>query len=181
MTTFATTLNNHSLAAVTTLAAVYPVVMNDKLSLCDLAVSGVFAGLTACFELPGAALLAAMAAGVLWLTPRRALLAFVPAALLPVAAQAALNHAAVGDWRPVYEKIDGPWYRYEGSHWNRVGADRRGIDFAGDSEKRPIYAFHLLLGHHGVFSLTPIWLLSALGLAQSLSRSAHRESRWDEN
>src|SRR3954447_26793855 len=105
--------------------------MNGDLSKRALVVSGLFAGLTACFELPGAALLAAMAAGLLWLTPRRAMLAFVSAALLPVVAQAGLNYAAVGDWKPVYEKVDGPWYRYEGSHWNRVGADRRGIDFAG--------------------------------------------------
>ena len=26
-----------------------------------------------------------------------------------------------------------------------------------------MYAFHLLLGHHGAFSLTPIFLLSLLG------------------
>ena len=26
-----------------------------------------------------------------------------------------------------------------------------------------VYALHVLVGHHGIFSLTPIWLLSAWG------------------
>ena len=30
---------------------------------------------------------------------------------------------------------------------------------------RALYAFHVLIGHHGILSLTPVWLLSAVGLA----------------
>ena len=31
-------------------------------------------------------------------------------------------------------------------------------------EGRAVYAFHLLLGHHGAFSLTPVFLLSLAGM-----------------
>jgi hypothetical protein len=180
LTTFATTLNNHTLAAVTALVTVYPLLASETLSTRSLLVSGLFAGLTACFELPAAAFLAALACWLLVLAPRRTLLAFVPAALLPVAAQAGLNYAALGDWKPAYEKLDSPWYHYEGSHWAKVGAQRQGIDFAGDKEDRRTYAFHLLLGHHGVFSLTPIWLLSAAGLALTLTRQWEWDRHWGQ-
>jgi hypothetical protein len=39
-----------------------------------------------------------------------------------------------------------------------------------------VYALHVLIGHHGVFSLTPVWLLSAAGAAMLLTRG-RRELR----
>jgi hypothetical protein len=98
-------------------------------------------------------------------------------AILPLVALAALNYAAIGDWKPAYEKLDSPWYRYEGSHWQSQGPETRGIDSAQFKEPRPVYAFHLLLGHHGVFSLTPIWLLAVAGMIASAARS-ERGGRW---
>jgi hypothetical protein len=178
LTTFATTLNNHTVAAFTAMRAVYPLLMDDRLSYKSLLISGLFAGLCACFELPATALLAGLAVGLVVQVPRRTLLAFVPAALIPVGAQAGLNYAQLGDWKPAYEKLDSVWYRYEGSHWNKQGADRQGIDFAGDKEPREVYAFNLLLGHHGVFSLTPVWLLSVAGLMRSLIAGRGRGARW---
>jgi hypothetical protein len=178
LTTFAITLNNHTVGAFTTLRAVYPLLMDERLSSRTLLVSGFFAGLSACFELPATALLAGLAIGLLAQVPRRTLLAFVPAAVIPVAAQAALNYAELGDWKPAYEKLDSVWYRYEGSHWNKKGSERQGIDFAGDKETRPAYAFNLLIGHHGVFSLTPIWLLSVAGLMRTLLRGRSRGATW---
>lgn len=51
------------------------------------------------------------------------------------------------------------WYDYEGSYWkpeNVKGVDR--------GEPSPlVYAFNVLIGHHGLFSLTPLWLLSVIG------------------
>lgn len=43
------------------------------------------------------------------------------------------------------------------SYWS----DRQGVDRGEPS--RAVYAFHALLGHHGLFSLSPIWLLSLAG------------------
>src|SRR5262249_24987550 len=116
-----------------------------------LAMSGFFAGLTFCLELPALAFLAGLGAVCLLLAPRRPLLAFVPAAVLPLAGKVATNYVALGELMPAYAKVEGPWYQYEGSHWAKKGADRRGVDFAGDQESRPTYAFHLLAGHYGLF------------------------------
>lgn len=53
------------------------------------------------------------------------------------------------------------WYDYPGTYWQPkklAGVDR--------GEASPAkYALHALIGHHGIFSLTPIWLLSLLGVA----------------
>ena len=54
-----------------------------------------------------------------------------------------------------------------GSHWKkwelvRAGQFVPGIDF--NQEPTATYAFHLLLGHHGWFSLTPAFLASLAGL-----------------
>lgn len=51
------------------------------------------------------------------------------------------------------------WYEYAGTYWSDSG--KQGVDKGEPSRWR--YAFHVLIGHHGIFSLTPIWLLSCLG------------------
>lgn len=61
------------------------------------------------------------------------------------------------------------WYDYEGSYW--LKANLRGID-VGESSPL-VYAFNCLIGHHGLFSLTPIWLLSVAGCCLWLRRCNH--------
>jgi hypothetical protein len=58
------------------------------------------------------------------------------------------------------------WYRYEGSHWNPPpdGPKKTGIDWAKDQETREEYLMHMLVGHHGWFSLTPMWLFALIGM-----------------
>ena len=51
------------------------------------------------------------------------------------------------------------WYEYEGTYW-KDGA-RQGVD-KGEANKTT-YLMHLTIGHHGIFSLTPIWVLIPLG------------------
>ncbi|HEY2838545.1 MAG TPA: hypothetical protein VGJ26_05325, partial [Pirellulales bacterium] len=177
LTTFSNTFNNHTVAAYTALFAVAPILCG-RLSPAGFAVSGLFAGLTAAFELPATAFAVALGVVALTINWRRALLWFAPAALLPIVGQLALNYAEFGDWKPAYEKLDSEWYRYEGSHWNAQGAARRGIDYAGDRESRPTYAFHLLVGHHGLFSLTPIWLLLLAGYDRIISGRWRFDSNW---
>src|SRR5439155_22584571 len=123
-----------------------------------------FAAFTAANELPAAAFAVALLALLLWHSPKRTLLGAVPAALVPVAAFFLTNYLALGELNPAYEKFGGPWYDYEGSYWRQA----KGIDTAGSQEGRGVYAFHLLLGHHGAFSLTPIFLLSLAGMLMLL-------------
>ncbi len=52
------------------------------------------------------------------------------------------------------------WYEYPGSYWQdgrRVGVDR-------GEPSRLTYLFHATIGHHGLFSITPLWLLVPFGL-----------------
>ncbi len=56
------------------------------------------------------------------------------------------------------------WYEYPDTYW-RDGM-RRGVD-RGEPSKA-IYLLHMTIGHHGLFSLTPIWLLVPLGMIGGL-------------
>ncbi len=52
------------------------------------------------------------------------------------------------------------WYDYPSSYW--LEGRKQGVD-VGEPD-RGLYTFHVLIGHHGIFSLTPIWILAAIGL-----------------
>jgi hypothetical protein len=168
VTTFSPTLNNHTVAAWSALFALYAAVRIWSPQAHGLrpvgfslyAVAGFFAGFTACNELPSTAFAVALFLMLLWESPKYTLIGFVPAALLPVAAFFLTNYLAIGELNPAYEKFGGPWYDYEGSYWSMA----KGIDIAGQKESRGVYAFHLLFGHHGAFSLTPVFLLSLAGM-----------------
>lgn len=99
--------------------------------------------------------------------PAKTLLWYVPAAALPVLALLGTNYLAVGQLRPVQSEFASAWYQYPGSHWLGLhDPNRHGIDFASRVETRWQYAFHLTLGHHGIFSLTPLFLLAWWGMIQ---------------
>lgn len=53
------------------------------------------------------------------------------------------------------------WYDYPKSYW--LPGNKQGVDLGEPS--RTAYAFHVLIGHHGIFSLTPFWILSLIGAA----------------
>jgi hypothetical protein len=58
------------------------------------------------------------------------------------------------------------WYDYPKSYW--LPENKRGVDLGEPSSAR--YAFHVLVGHHGIFSLTPVWIFSLFGAASLLMR-----------
>jgi hypothetical protein len=172
LTTFAVTLNNHTVAACSALFALYPVLQvwyGGKRSAGLFLTAGLFAGFTAVNELPATAFAAALLLLLLYRAPGRTLLLFIPAAALPVAAALATNYFALGQLRPAYGEFGGPWYEFQGSYWKiDPGQIRHGIDWAYQTESRGIYALHLLIGHHGIFSLSPIFLLTAAGTIYGL-------------
>jgi hypothetical protein len=152
--------------------------------------AGLFAAFAVANELPALSFACALGLLLLCWSPTRTLCFFLPPALLIAAAFLGTNYLAVGQFRPAYSEFGGPppfkrevlgdlsqqekgspWYQYEGSHWLKpvVGqSPRHGIDWARYYEDRWTYAFHLLIGHHGFFSLTPIWLLAFAGIALAL-------------
>ncbi len=198
MIPFATTLNNHTIAASSALFALYPALrmlagnedrglrIEDgeaekgfRSSILDprssFFLAGFFAGFSACSELPATSFLVSLFFIMLWLDRKKALTLYLPAAALPIAFFFLTNYWAIGQLKPAYSEFGGPWYEYEGSHWQtKPGEVRHGIDFAYLYESRAAYAFHVLLGHHGLFSLTPIFLFGVAGAVATLLSLARR-------
>jgi hypothetical protein len=184
LTTFAITLNNHSIGTYCALFALYPALRiwehtrNEEAAGPPwylFALAGFFAAFTACNELPATAFAVFLGLALLVRAPRQTLMYFVPAAALPVAAFFLTNYLAMGQVRPAYAEFDSDsgWYHYEGSYWRKPlpGEKKSGIDWARfNKETRAEYAFHVLVGHHGLFSLSPIWLLAVVGMVLGLGR-----------
>ena len=70
----------------------------------------------------------------------------------------------------------GNWYEYPGSYWLASNEAYRSQVDRGEPDQLA-YTFHVLIGHHGIFSLTPIWILSLAGMI-SLCFAAHLKLRW---
>ncbi len=174
LNTFAVVLNNHVVAAVCAAVAVYATVRilaDGERRLRYFALAGFFATLTASDELPALTLLAFLGLWLLWRVPRRTLMAFVPAAAVVAAAFFATNWIAHASLRPPYmhrsnTDASDNWYAYtytvNGREVQSYWLNRQGID-RGEPSK-VTYAFNVLVGHHGIFSLTPVWLLSVMGV-----------------
>ncbi|MGD9637283.1 MAG: hypothetical protein AB7G28_00295 [Pirellulales bacterium] len=174
LTTFAVVLNNHIVAAVSATIALYALVriyFDGERRWGYFVVAGLAAAFTAADELPALSFLATVGVMLLWRAPRPALAAFAPAALVVVAAFFATNYLAHDTLVPPYAHRSATdpednWYQYtytvNGVERQSYWLDRRGID-VGEPTKL-LYALHVLVGHHGIFSLTPIWLLSMWGI-----------------
>lgn len=138
---FLMTFNNHTIAAFTVVFALYPAVRlwdGESRAGWLFALSGFFAGFTACTDLPAASFAAALLVVLLWRASWRTLLFFVPAALVPVAIFFLTNYLALGRLTPAYGEFGGPWYEYAGSPWQKPepGHEKHGIDWAGNYETR---------------------------------------------
>ncbi len=174
LTTFAVVLNNHIVGAVSAAVALYYFVRiwcDEDRRASSFAMAGLAAAFTAANELPALALLVFMGLMLRWKAPRQTTVAFLPAMFLVVAAFFTTNYLAHESIRPPYmhrseTNPEDQWYKFtyevngreRQSYWN----DRQGID-QGEAS-RGTYAMHTLVGHHGIFSLTPVWLLSVWGL-----------------
>jgi hypothetical protein len=189
VTTFAVVINNHLLAVVCVTLSLYFTVRiwyDGQRRLRDFALAGLFAALTFSNELPALSWFALNAAVLLWKAPRQTLIAYMPAALVVVAAHLGADYAAHGTIKPAYahraegkDWESGNWYNYTylrgtreiTSYWaTREGKSK--VDQGEDSSGT--YALHVLVGHHGIFSLTPIWLLSLIGGPMWLVRDGGR-------
>ncbi len=174
VTPFLTTFTNHVPAACCVVCAVYPLVRrNSNGSTGEALVSGLFAGLAAAVDLPAMALVGGLFVPLAVTRPREAVLGFLPGALVPIGALLYCNYTAIGQLEPAYSEFGGgQWYEHAGSYWKQIKATAdptgRGLDFA--NEPKDVYAFHLSFGHHGWFSLTPVWLLGVVGLAIQAAR-----------
>ncbi len=162
---YLSTLNNHTPAAVCLLICLVTIariqLSPEHLRARDFAVVGFTAALTCCFELPAALFGLVSFFWMLKIDVRRTLLWYVPAAVLPLAAWLITNWLVTGGLRPFYAYYGTEKYVYvhEGvpSYWTHP----QGLD--ANSEGTLTYLFHCLLGHHGLLTHTPLFLLSVWG------------------
>jgi hypothetical protein len=174
LTTFVVTINNHAPAAVSVAIALYAAIRiwyDGERRLRYFMLAGFFAAFAAACELPALSFFALLGAGLLWKSPRETLRAGLPAALVVVIAALVTNFIAHDSLRPPYmhrSKSDPAdnWYDYtyqrDGREVESYWRHPVGIDRGEPSLAR--YALHATVGHHGIFSLTPLWLLSVAGV-----------------
>ena len=184
LTTFIVAINNHLIAAVCATVAVYAAARiwyDGQQRIRYFLLAGFFGALLAASELPAMALFAAISLAVLWKAPRQTLLAYIPAALVVAVAFFATNWIAHGSITiPYMHRSPGDnWYDYT---FQRDGREiesywRHPSEIDQGDPSRAVYAFHVLVGHHGIFSLTPIWLLSMAGIIISLWPGSDRRMR----
>jgi hypothetical protein len=172
LTTFNVTLNNHTIAALAVLAALYPscrILADGSLRPIHFACAGFFATFAAVNELPAAAFAAAVALLLLWRSPARAFLCALPAAIVPLAFFFVTTWLATGSWKPFYADYGTEKYKYvvDGvpSYWMHPA----GLDAIHESPL--VYLLHCTLGHHGILSLSPIFVFAlAAWIVPRLSR-----------
>jgi hypothetical protein len=174
LNTFAIVLNNHIVAAVSAAVTVYCLVRisaDGERRWRYFFLAGLAAGFTVADELPALVFLGLVGVLLLWHAPRQALIAFTPSVAIVAAAFFATNWIAHQSLRPPYMHRSSTdpsdnWYHYtytiNGQERESYWKNRQGID-RGEPTKLK-YAVHALVGHHGIFSLTPVWLLSFGGM-----------------
>jgi len=174
--------------------AAFKILRDGKTNPVYFALAGFFGAFAVACDLPALAFAAGLCGILLVKRPLKTIFVAIPAGLVVAAAFVATNYIAHNSIMPAYsckrdhmamqaeaEKngVDpktlfdaNDWYYYNYypagrpreakyarlSHW----ANRTGIDRGEPSIVR--YAFHSTVGARGVFSLTPIWILSVWGL-----------------
>lgn len=171
---FNASFNNHTVAAYSAFFALFGLVRifdvgtvkgaSSKAS--HFAMAGFFGALCACNELPAASFGVLLFLLLVAKDPRSTLLYFVPAAAVPIAAFLATQYAAFGTFHLAYEEFGTRAYTYEGSYWNTPME----FDwFNLHPEPKGLYLFHMTFGHHGLFSLSPIFLFSIYACLRNMA------------
>jgi hypothetical protein len=168
LTGFSLVLNNHTVAGLSTFFALYPafrIWCEGERSGRLFALAGFFAAFAAVNEYPAAAFLVALGAGLLWKAPRQTMTWFLPFALLPLLGHFWTNFHVTGDLRPAY--LHGEAFQFPGSYWtfDPIAGRPMGVGpMDRIYESWPVYLFHMLVGHHGIFSLSPIFIFTLIGV-----------------
>ncbi|MDO4551004.1 MAG: hypothetical protein Q4C96_07110 [Planctomycetia bacterium] len=183
MTTFCITLNNHLPAVMSVSITLYlaiKIIMDRQFKWSSVFLIGLFGTFATVNELPALSFLVAILFAVILYLPWKESFAkslglcgtMLAGTAIITSAFFYTNYLAHGTFSPPYAKRhktdpENSWYFYQytdhqgklrDSYWqNPQGMDR-------GEPSCVTYAFHCLFGHHGIFSLTPIWLLAFPGL-----------------
>ena len=170
LTPFLTTFNNHTIAAtgvLLTLCFAARILIEGSRSSWHFALCGFFAMWTCCNELPAALFGLLFFAMLFRIDRKRTLTAFVPAALIPLAGFFITTYAATGGWKPFYMYYGTDKYVYTTDGVPSYWTNPQGLD--ANTESPLTYLMHCVIGHHGILSLTPVFLLSLASLCRPKS------------
>ena len=170
---FLIVLNNHTPGAICCMFALYAaiqILIEERHHPRFFVAAGFFAAYTCCVELPAATFGASMFVLLARADLRKTLCWFVPAALVPLIGFFVTNYLATGGWKPFYLYYGTEKYLFidDGvpSYWWMP----QGIDQAKDGFLA--YLFHCTVGHHGLFSLTPMFVLTFVGWFHSVKEKS---------
>ena len=165
---FSITINNHVPAAALLMSGFYLAVGlgNAKLKPTPIrfVLAGLVTGLLPTVDLPGMFFSILCWVYLVWKFPKKTLVWFSIGAVPPLLVHFCLNHAASGSLLPVY--LQKHLYDYEGTYWRTP----KGVDAL--REPKWLYLFHITIGHSGLFSLFPVFLLSAGGVVAAFFRKS---------
>jgi hypothetical protein len=165
---YATTINNHSIGAALSLVGLFYAyrATHGSRDYKDWLLAGFWLGVTSAVDLTCLAFLPTVGLYMLAKDWRRAIFAFGVAALPGLILLLGLNYATTGAFKAAYSnKAAG---QFEGNYFKTV---KHGIDAL--REPKHIYGWNVLLGHHGVFSMTPVFCFSLFELIRNLRRREH--------
>jgi hypothetical protein len=176
---FLAVFNNHTVAATAIMIGIWAVdrIQRGVNAKWEFVLAGAAFGIGICNELPSAALVGLIFL-LLWSQVPRAMWSLlIVGALIPLGLFFWTNYQATGGLRPFYSFYGTEKYAFihEGvpSYWKAP----RGIDSNRDSFW--VYLLHCTVGHHGWFSLTPVFLLSLVAWIVPKARGeADEKSRW---
>jgi hypothetical protein len=143
------------------------------------ALAGFWGAFAACCEIPAALLGLALFAVLVRCAPAQVFRWFVPAAILPLGLFFYTNWLCTGGIKPFQANFGDPndtfyKYVYNGvpSYWMDPSLQDRG------EKSALVYLFHCMFGHHGIFSLSPIFLLTIAGWSRLRKPAALRLVGW---
>lgn len=160
LTAYSMTLNNHTVAACAAFCTLFCLIRihyQGRTERLLFALAGLAAAWTVANELPAAPFGLIVFLWLLRVHWRRTLVYFVPCAGVVLVAYFMTSWVAAGSLIPNYIRFHSPIYMYESSYWQKP----TGIDAASDPKW--FYLFNLLIGHHGILSLTPVLAIALIG------------------
>jgi len=172
LTAYCVTFTNHAVSAFLFFFAAYNIIqvyLTDSPRPMHFLWAGFFAGLATTFELPAAVFGLATFFLLLPKSPSLTFKYYVIPALIPIAAFFYTNYLATGGIKPYYAYFGTEIYNYKPDvHWLHPP----GID--GLHQDKWTYFTNITVGHHGIFSLTPVFVFAFIGLLVPFRRHLKR-------
>jgi hypothetical protein len=160
---YATLINNHSPAATLTICGLYyaaRIRLDRDVKAYHWPLAGLILGVLPAIDPPGLAIMAALSVYLFMHDRRKTLVWFLPALLPGVLLHFVLAYQITGSLKLFY--FNKELKAFKGFYFKNAG----GID--GLKEPKYIYAFNTLLGHHGLFSMTPLYVFGLYELIRSV-------------